>query len=150
MEEEPSCNCKAYLNHRLTSAEVKACLSDLKVLNKADFKGLLMWRDKMRAERKAAAKDDVSDASSDDDTGVEGGEMDSDAEEEQVQTEIEKLRRKKMREKKRAKKKERELAAKRRKRAAFRMDLNAIDVPANAAGALPSVAKADGSGATVD
>lgn len=131
MEEEPSCNCKAYLNHRLTSAEVKACLSDLKVLNKADFKGLLMWRDKMRAERKAASKDDVSDASSDDDTGVEGGEMDSDAEEEQVQTEIEKLRRKKMREKKRAKKKERELAAKRRKRAAFGMDLNAIDVPDN-------------------
>jgi hypothetical protein len=39
--EEPSCHCKAYLNHRLTTAEIKTCLSDLKVLNKADFKGEL-------------------------------------------------------------------------------------------------------------
>ncbi|KAL3797501.1 hypothetical protein HJC23_009865 [Cyclotella cryptica] len=131
-DEEPSCNCKAYLNHRLTTAEIKTCLSDLKVLNKADFKGLLMWRDKMRAERKAAAKSDESDASSDEESGDgDGGEVDSDAEEEKVQSEIEELRKKKIREKKRKKKKERELAAKRRRRAAFGMDLNAIDVPDN-------------------
>ena len=37
--EEPECNCKMYLDHRLTTAEIKTCLSDLKVLNKADFKG---------------------------------------------------------------------------------------------------------------
>ncbi|KAL7535643.1 hypothetical protein ACHAXR_006629, partial [Thalassiosira sp. AJA248-18] len=69
---EPECRCRGYLNHRLTTSEVKACLSDLKVLNKSDFKGLLMWRDKMRAERKAAAAaaaagDDDSVAASDDD-----------------------------------------------------------------------------------
>eukprot|EP00578_Thalassiosira_sp_NH16_P008510 CAMPEP_0181118856 /NCGR_PEP_ID=MMETSP1071-20121207/23300_1 /TAXON_ID=35127 /ORGANISM="Thalassiosira sp., Strain NH16" /LENGTH=1066 /DNA_ID=CAMNT_0023203381 /DNA_START=47 /DNA_END=3247 /DNA_ORIENTATION=+ len=135
MEIEPSCNCSRYLNHRLTTSEVKTCLSDLKVLNKADFKGLLMWRDKMRAERKAAAaaaKDGDSIASDGSGKKEKGdAEMDSDEEEEQVQSEIEKLRLRKLREKKRVKKKERELAAKRRKRAAFGMDLNAIDVPDN-------------------
>jgi AdoMet-dependent rRNA methyltransferase SPB1 len=40
--EEPSCNCTMYLNHRLTTAEIKTCLSDLKVLNKSDFKGMLL------------------------------------------------------------------------------------------------------------
>ena len=138
-EIEPQCNCAQYLNNRLTTSEVKTCLSDLKVLNKADFKGLLMWRDRMRDERKrrmaeAASKgsDDVSiNASDDDGHHGQGGELNSDEEDEQVQSEIEKMRRKKMREKKRLKKKERELAAKRRKRAAFGMDLNAIDVPDN-------------------
>mmetsp|Transcript_24827 Transcript_24827/g.44650 ORF Transcript_24827/g.44650 Transcript_24827/m.44650 type:complete len:1047 (+) Transcript_24827:68-3208(+) len=134
LEMELECNCSKYLNHRLTTPEVKTCLSDLKVLNKSDFKGILTWRDKMRDERKAAkdaasAKDGDSVAS--DAEGNEKGEMDSDAEDEQVQSEIEALRLKKMRKKKRIKKKERELAAKRRKRAAFGMDLNAIDVPDN-------------------
>jgi len=125
-------NCKQYLNHRLTTSEVKTCLSDLKVLNKSDFTGLLKWRDKMRAERKAASesKDDVMDTS-DKESDADKGEMDSDAEDAQVQSEISALRQKKMREQKRRKKKERELAAKRRKRAAFGMDLNAIDVPDN-------------------
>mmetsp|Transcript_32221 Transcript_32221/g.63821 ORF Transcript_32221/g.63821 Transcript_32221/m.63821 type:complete len:1052 (+) Transcript_32221:117-3272(+) len=131
--EVPSCNCSMYLNHRLTSSEVKACLSDLKVLNKADFKGLLMWRDKMRAERKAALKsqEDSDDDDDESDGGDNAGEMDSDAEDEQIQSEIDELRKKKIRESKRKKKKERELAAKRRKRAAFGMDLNAIDTPDN-------------------
>jgi AdoMet-dependent rRNA methyltransferase SPB1 len=94
-----------------------------------------MWRDKMRAERKAAAaaaaSGDGDSVASDASGDSNDGELDSDAEEEQVQSEIEALRLKKMREKKRKKKKERELAAKRRKRAAFGMDLNAIDVPDN-------------------
>lgn len=136
-DEKPDCNCKHYLNHRLTTAEVKTCLSDLKVLNKADFKGLMMWRDKMRAERKKAAAAAVPEDGEDGDSmashdgATNNAELDSDAEEEQIQSEIEALRLKKMREKKREKKKERDLAAKRRKRAAFGMDLNAIDVPDN-------------------
>ena len=137
-EEEPQaeCNCSKYLNHRFTTSEVKTCLSDLKVLNKADFKGLLTWRDRMRAERKAAAA--AAAASGDGDSVASNAsgdsdhkELDSDAEDEQVQSEIEALRLKQMRKKKRVKKKERDLAAKRRKRAAFGMDLNAIDVPDN-------------------
>lgn len=134
-DEKPDCNCKHYLNHRLTTSEVKTCLSDLKVLNKVDFKGLMMWRDKMRAERKKVAVAVKEDSDKGDfivsNGDADNAELDSDAEDEQIQSEIEALRLKKMREKKREKKKERDLAAKRRKRAAFGMDLNAIDVPDN-------------------
>ncbi|XP_067686615.1 pre-rRNA 2'-O-ribose RNA methyltransferase FTSJ3-like [Haliotis asinina] len=35
-------------NHRLTTAEVKECLKDIKVLGKKDIKGLLTWRKKLR------------------------------------------------------------------------------------------------------
>ena len=91
-----------------------------------------MWRDKMREERKAAAKTEDANVSSEEESrGQDAGELDSDAEDAQVQSEIEELRKKKLREIKRKKKKERELAAKRRQRAAFGMDLNAIDVPDN-------------------
>ena len=130
-DEKPDCNCSFYLNHRLTTPEVKACLSDLKVLNKGDFTGLLKWREKMRADRKTASSAEVDASESDADSNANDQEPDSDAEEAQVQSEIEELRKKKIREKKRKKKKEREVAAKLRKRAAFGMDLNAIDVPDN-------------------
>ncbi len=130
------CDCKDYLEHRYTTSEVKTCLSDLKVLNKSDFKGLLNWRDKMRAERKAksaaasASKDDGDSVAASDDGGGDDA-VDSADEEEKIQSEIETLRLRKVRERKRLKKKEREMDAKRRKRAAFGMDLNAIDVPDN-------------------
>ena len=130
-DEKPKCNCSFYLNHRLTTPEVRACLSDLKVLNKGDFTGLLKWRDKIRAERRAASSATADAAESDADSDDNDREVDSDAEDEQIQSEIEELRKKTMREKKRKKKKEREVAAKLRKRAAFGMDLNAIDVPDN-------------------
>ena len=134
----PGCKCKTYLEHRLTTSEVKTCLSDLKVLNKSDFKGLLTWRDRMRLERKSRtatsqknADDDSVDASDGDEKNENDRDIDSADEEEQVQSEIEKLRLRKVRERKRQKKKERELDNKRRRRAAFGMDLNAIDVPDN-------------------
>lgn len=131
----PDCNCEFYLNHRLTTPEIKACVSDLKVLNKGDFKGLLIWREKLQAAMKA------EEADSDDDSDGEGGvsrrksgaesdeDLDSDAEERNIQDEIEALRAKKQREQKKIKRKEREAAAKRRKRAALGMDLNAIELP---------------------
>jgi len=134
----PTCSCQEYVNHRLTTPEVKACLSDLKVLNKNDFKGLLQWREKIRVERKAArakAAEEAADADSDDDmdnTHANATEANSDEEDANVQTEIEALRKKKMRERKRKKKKEREIAAKRRRRAALGMDLSGgIEVPDN-------------------
>eukprot|EP00979_Chaetoceros_neogracilis_P011714 scaffold2957_cov232-Chaetoceros_neogracile.AAC.6 len=106
----PDCNCEFYLNHKLTSPEIKTCMADLKVLSKSDFKGLLTWRDKMQIRASAE-------------------EQDSDAEERGIQEEIEKLRNKKLREQKKIKRKDRELQAKRRKRAALGMDLNAIELP---------------------
>mmetsp|Transcript_65605 Transcript_65605/g.97143 ORF Transcript_65605/g.97143 Transcript_65605/m.97143 type:complete len:1026 (+) Transcript_65605:290-3367(+) len=135
---KPECNCKFYLEHELTSSEVKACLSDLKVLNRSDFKGLLTWRLKMQdALKKKMAQYRKQEGIDDDDhedeasSGEEDEEQDSDAEEEGIQTEIQEMRQRKLREKKKAKKKERELAAKRRRRAALGMDLNAVDVPDN-------------------
>ena len=122
---------RRYLDHPLTTAEVKTCLSDLQVLNKADFKGLLTWRDRMRAEKRrvAAAASEGAAAGGGDSAVTAPAAPGSDDDDERVQEEIAALRHKKTRELKRKKKKERELAAKRRKRAAFGMDLNAIEVP---------------------
>jgi AdoMet-dependent rRNA methyltransferase SPB1 len=132
----PDCNCDFYLNHRLTTSEIKVCIADLKVLNKSDFKGLLTWREKMQV----AIKAQLADPDDDDEDGTRATakialangadeEMDSDAEERGIQAEIEKLRMKKGREQKKVKRKERELQAKRRKRSALGMDLNAIELP---------------------
>jgi len=136
VEDVPECNCEFYLHHKLTTLEIKECVADLKVLNKADFKALLTWRERIRKTMEGANEDE------DDDedvvkTGVKKSakrkqddeDLDSDAEESRIQKEIEQLRAKKLREQKKVKKKERELQAKRRKRAALGMDLNAIEVP---------------------
>jgi AdoMet-dependent rRNA methyltransferase SPB1 len=114
-----------YRHHPLTTEEVCACLSDLRVLNKSDFKGLLAWRNHMQqfAENKKADATDNDDedgsvaSKSDDDD--DNKEKDSDEEEEEIQAEIAEMQKKRQREKKRLKKKEREVAAKRRKRAAL-------------------------------
>ena len=47
---------KLYLEHSSTSAEVKACLADLRVLNKGDFKTLLKWRLGLRAFKQELLK----------------------------------------------------------------------------------------------
>ena len=135
--EEPACRCQFYLRHPLTTPETKACVSDLKVLNKGDFKGLLVWKEKMEDALKALKdmeggddSDEDSDSDDEDDVKASGDEDDdSDKEEAQIQGEIEAMKQKRLRERKRAKKKERAQAAKRRRHAALGMDLNAIDVP---------------------
>jgi len=127
----PDCNCNFYLNHKYTTTEIKECLSDLKVLNKNDFKGLLTWRAKMQDALKALNPSPNSDSDASSHSSSSEPEQDSDAEEEGIQVEISRLRHRKMREQKREKKKEREAAAKRRRRAALGMDLNAIELPEN-------------------
>ena len=136
--ETPSCRCQFYLRHPLTTPETKDCVSDLKVLNKGDFKGLLTWKEKMEDAVKALKEleggdddDDDSDDSDDDEdvSDDEGDEDASDKEEAEIQGEIEQMKQKRLRERKRAKKKLRAQAAKRRRHAALGMDLNAIDVP---------------------
>ena len=132
------CRCQWYLHHPLTSAEIRECATDLKVLNKNDFRGLLTWRDKMQqAEEAMKEREKDSDDSSDDDddsSDEEEGKVDQDEgddeekEENIVQREIAALRERKQKERKKQKKKERELAAKKRKRAALGMNLNAIDI----------------------
>jgi len=130
-EDDPSTmeENKFLLNHPFTTTEIKTCIVDLKVLNKGDFKGLLQWREKMLTIWKEQNKSD-SDGSDDDsddessDSGMSAGDDDEDA----IQKEIQKARERKLKEKKKAKKKERKLMAKKRRAAAFGMDLNAIEV----------------------
>ena len=133
----PSCDCRFFLHHPLTTPEIKECLTDLKVLNKGDFKSLMVWRDKMRLaldeikeDKKIQGGDDSDDDSDDSQSAEERGDGsdDDNDEEEQVQKEIQSLRERKLREKKKSKKKERKLAGKKRRQAALGMDLNAIEV----------------------
>jgi len=142
----PSCACRFYLDHPLTTSEIKACLSDLKVLNRSDFKGLLTWRLKVGESRKKAEKKEreasrgiVRDNDGDDSEGEEGASsndddennVDSEEDEEAIQSEIEALRERKMRERKRQKKKERKKMSKSQRRKDLGMDLNAVEVPEN-------------------
>ena len=127
--------CSFLLNHPLTTPEIKTCVVDLKLLNKGDFKSLVLWREKMVNSWKEQQKDD-SDEDDDDDDDSDGEEADDDGEEgsageddeDEIQKEIRIARERKLRERKKIKKKERKLLAKKRRHAAFGMDLNAIDV----------------------
>jgi AdoMet-dependent rRNA methyltransferase SPB1 len=137
------CHCNLFKSHPLTTPEIKACLEDLQVLNKSDFKEILNWRTKMQQvveQKKGRDYDDSSDDDNEDDAddskekddSSNGKKVDSDDEEEEdedkIQAEIEELKKRRQREKKRKTKKERAEAAKRRKRAALGLDLNAIDI----------------------
>lgn len=131
-----SCQCTFLLHHPFTTTEIKECLTDLQVLNKSDFKGLLGWRTKMQDAIKAVKEsgDESDDEDGDqslkgDDDNSQADSEDSDKEEAEIQKEMEEMRARRQRERKRQKKKERAAAAKRRKQAALGMDLNAIDVP---------------------
>ena len=125
-----SCKCSFYKNHKLTTPEIKDCLSDLKVLNRSDFKGILNWKLKLLADieakkqKAASAEDDTSQVSIESGDGNDARKDNSDDDEDQIQDEINNLRLQKLREAKRKKKKERELKAKRRRRAAMALDLS--------------------------
>ena len=135
-----SCHCALYRHHPLTSTEIIECLGDLKVLNKADFKGLLAWRAKMQDALEAAQdgpnddddNDDDDDqsssgASDDDDDDDDDEEEDSEKEEAEIQAEIAELQKKRQQERKRLRKKERAAAAKRRKVAALNGGTNSTE-----------------------
>ena len=128
--------CDFLLNHPFTTNEIKTCVVDLKLLNRGDFKGLVLWREKMISIWKAQQKSKEGDSDDDDSseheddsdgessTGGSAGEDDEGI----IQKEIQKARERKLKERKKAKKKERKLMAKKRRQAAFGMDLNAIEV----------------------
>ena len=129
-----TCNCNFYLHHPLTTPEIKECIVDLRVLNKGDFKGLMIWRERMletlkdSEETKVESDDADADDSDDGETGTRPRTKNEEEEEDEVQKEIQQMREKKLREKKKAQKKDRKLAAKKRKQSALGMDLNAIEV----------------------
>mmetsp|Transcript_19854 Transcript_19854/g.46301 ORF Transcript_19854/g.46301 Transcript_19854/m.46301 type:complete len:1079 (+) Transcript_19854:250-3486(+) len=130
--------CTFLLNHPFTTSEIKECVVDLKLLNKGDFKGLVMWREKMltiwkeQQKAKAVGSDNESEESESDDSDGEEDGSDGDSagedDEDAIQKEIQKARERKLRERKKAKKKERKLMNKKRKQAAFGMDSSAIEI----------------------
>jgi len=69
--------------HEKTTAEIRACCADLRVLSKADFRSLLRWRDKLRREDLHLVEgddDDDDDGDGDDGDGDDGsGSDDGDA-----------------------------------------------------------------------
>ncbi|KAH8092714.1 RNA methyltransferase [Aureococcus anophagefferens] len=67
----------AVCQHKATTAEVRACGEDLKVLSKGDFRVLLKWREKLR---KADAARSATTSVEDDDDDAEAEDVDSDDE----------------------------------------------------------------------
>ena len=119
----------AVASHKATTAEVRACGADLKVLSKGDFRTLLKWREKLRKDGLHEDFDDgaddddadadADDASASDEAGGDGAmdESDSDASEDEVQAQIARQRDAVARDARREKKRKAKAAAKVRARA---------------------------------
>ncbi|KAF0701291.1 Aste57867_8220 [Aphanomyces stellatus] len=118
-----------FKDHAVTTAEVKACLADLKVLGKGDFKNLLKWRTKMQVYRDELLKADAPDEEVAEPVApaapVELTEEEKNA---AVREELAQLRANVLAKKKREKKKEREKKAKERVRAAMGMSETGIEL----------------------
>jgi AdoMet-dependent rRNA methyltransferase SPB1 len=129
-------DCEMFLTNGATSPEIKACCEDLRVLGRADFKGLLRWRLKMVAykedlEAPPAAEDgDGADEGNDKSTGARTAPtLTEEEEEDAIQEEIEQLKMDASQKKRREVKKTRRLAAKLRERQALGMQGSAIELP---------------------
>ena len=125
---------RVYLNHKATDQDVKEALTDLKLLGKAEFKALLLWRLKMIEFRNSLADGSGDeDEESDDSEGEERRLKGSDDEEEEIQAEIDKAKEKKMRKLKREKKKEREIVSAKQRRARPVVSSGSIHSPSSSA-----------------
>ncbi|CAK4074171.1 unnamed protein product [Aphanomyces euteiches] len=118
-----------FKDHAATTAEIKSCLEDLKVLGKGDFKNLLKWRTKMQVYRDELLK---ADAPEEEDTEIVPAPAPKEMTEEEknaaVREELAQLRANVLAKKKREKKKEREKKAKERVRAAMGMNEAGIEL----------------------
>ena len=141
------CYCQFILHHPFTTVEMKEHCSDLRVLNKSDFKAMFHWRTKMQqaiTTQKELSKDDEEDDEADEEDEVEGdtiptkssksqkrigdAENDDEDDEELIAKEIEEVRLRRQRERKRLKKKEHEKMQKRRKQAALSGNMINMDI----------------------
>ena len=81
----------AFLESPLTTEEVRACCSDLRVLNKNDFKMLLKWRLQMLKEKKELIQSMQHPAQQIGETG-ETGETEEKEEKKSVESELQEVR----------------------------------------------------------
>ncbi|KAE8911681.1 pre-rRNA processing protein [Phytophthora fragariae] len=120
-----------YRDHKDTSDEIVTCLSDLKVLGKADFKHLLKWRTRMlkyKEELLKAEKPEEEEEKPKEEEKKPELELTEKEKDALVREELTQLRANVQAKKKREKKKERERKQKLRIRAALGMDAEGIDV----------------------
>ncbi|RLN59800.1 hypothetical protein BBJ29_003926 [Phytophthora kernoviae] len=121
-----------YREHPDTSDEIATCLSDLKVLGKADFKHLLKWRTRMakyKAELlKAEHPEEEDEKAKVEEVKEPERELTENEKDNLVREELSQLRANVLAKKKREKKKERERKQKLRIRAALGMNQEGIDV----------------------
>ena len=131
-----------FLEHKLTTEEIKINLTDLKVLGKGDFKSLLKWRLKMReyreslreagGEAKKMTEEEEKHAAAAAAVAEEKRRKRSltpEEEEEEIQAEIRSLQEQRAAKSKRERKKERERVARLRLRQAYGMHHDAFDLP---------------------
>eukprot|EP00644_Phytophthora_capsici_P011472 jgi/Phyca11/550505/estExt2_Genewise1Plus.C_PHYCAscaffold_370249 len=121
-----------YRDHKHTTDEIVTCLSDLKVLGKADFKNLLKWRTRMQKYKEELLKAEQPEEEEKEDEKPEEKEPERELTEKEkdalVREELSQLRANVQAKKKREKKKERERKQKLRIRAALGMNAEGIDV----------------------
>ncbi|KAG7401457.1 AdoMet-dependent rRNA methyltransferase spb1 [Phytophthora boehmeriae] len=121
-----------YREHLDTSDEIVTCLSDLKVLGKADFKNLLKWRTRMQKYKAELLKAQHPEEEDEKPKSEEAKEPERELTEKEkdnlVREELSQLRANVLAKKKREKKKERERKQKLRIRAALGMNQEGIDV----------------------
>ncbi|OQR84526.1 rRNA methyltransferase [Achlya hypogyna] len=122
-----------FRDHAATTAEIKLCLSDLKVLGKGDFKNLLKWRTKMQTYRDELLKAAKGEEEAAEEEAVVATiqanvEMTEEEKNAAIREELAQLRANVLAKKKREKKKEREKKAKERLRAAMGMSEAGIEL----------------------
>lgn len=109
-------DCARYAAHPALTEELKICFSDLKVLGKRDFKALLNFRAKMKAEDAKAAEEDEESSSEE--------ELTKEQEDAKILKEMDDYMRDNARKLKKKAKKEKELREKNRRRMALTLEMD--------------------------
>jgi len=131
-----------FLEHKLTTEDIKINVADLKVLGKGDFKSLLKWRLKMREYRESLrdAGGEATKMTEEEERRAAAAaalveekrrkrSLSPEEEEEEIQAEIRNLQEQRAAKSKRERKKERERVARLRLRQAYGMHHDAFDLP---------------------
>jgi AdoMet-dependent rRNA methyltransferase SPB1 len=117
--------CSQFLASDITTTEIKACLEDLRVLNKSDFKKLMKWRQSIR---ELFVLDTSSKNIDTAEVEVKEMEVEEGDEETKLSQEMKEIHYQLLQKQKRQEKKEAKLKAKVRQRQRYQLDDNAFEV----------------------